>query len=386
MFQYLFTLGRKYQLSTQEIEAIFPDIEKEYNNQYLLLNSEKEINVKEVMLKLGGTIQIAKVLSELKEKELNDFIVNFLNEKYPDNSKIKFGISTVNFPVRILTRLLLDVKKGLKKKEKAGRFVNKNFKNLSLPIIKSEGFLRGKGSEILLVQEEKNFIVAETMAVQDIDAYSKRDFDKPFRDAKMGMLPPKLAQIMLNLAQVKKGGIVWDPFCGSGTVLMEALLQDYQVLGSDIEKQNVAGTEHNLWWIKKEFGLDQDYEVFQQDVTERLPEDLDVDAVVCEGLLGKPKSFLPEKSVLDREIHFLEGLYEKAFRNFKKVLKPGTVIVIALPCFKDGSYYIYLKNILAQIKSLGYDVASLSNSERQSLIYDRKDQVVGREIFKFTIR
>jgi hypothetical protein len=36
--------------------------------------------------------------------------------------------------------------------------------------------------------------------VQDIDAYAERDFERPMRDAFVGMLPPKLAQIMLNLA------------------------------------------------------------------------------------------------------------------------------------------------------------------------------------------
>jgi len=77
--------------------------------------------------------------------------------------------------------------------------------------------------------------------VQDIENYSKRDYGKT-RDMEVGMLPPKLAQMMLNIAaschactprginsygrnlSKKDSGIssktgmtnikVYDPFCG----------------------------------------------------------------------------------------------------------------------------------------------------------------------------
>lgn len=43
-----------------------------------------------------------------------------------------------------------------------------------------------------------------TIAYQDVDAYAQRDMDKT-RDMGVGMLPPKLAQMMINLSgQVPK--------------------------------------------------------------------------------------------------------------------------------------------------------------------------------------
>ena len=60
----------------------------------------------------------------------------------------------------------------------------------------------------------------KVVGVQDIDAYSKRDQTRPARDAKVGMLPPKLAQILINLCgPLKPGSVVLDPFCGTGVVL-----------------------------------------------------------------------------------------------------------------------------------------------------------------------
>jgi hypothetical protein len=41
--------------------------------------------------------------------------------------------------------------------------------------------------------------LARTIFIQDIDAYSARDTGKT-RDMEVGMLPPKLAQMMLSLA------------------------------------------------------------------------------------------------------------------------------------------------------------------------------------------
>jgi tRNA G10 N-methylase Trm11 len=60
-----------------------------------------------------------------------------------------------------------------------------------------------------------------TIACQDIDAYTKRDTSKS-RDMVVGMMPPKLAQIMINLATEGRKEIIYDPFCGLGTILIEA--------------------------------------------------------------------------------------------------------------------------------------------------------------------
>src|SRR5438132_1608433 len=81
-------------------------------------------------------------------------------------------------------------------------------------------------------------ILAQTVKVQDIAAYAQRDQARPKRYAKVGMLPPKLAQIIINLAvgrlpdnqlasicdipageQIPRPHLeltLLDPFCGTG--------------------------------------------------------------------------------------------------------------------------------------------------------------------------
>ncbi len=61
-----------------------------------------------------------------------------------------------------------------------------------------------------------------------------------------GSMSPKLALCMVNLAHTHKGDTVWDPFCGTGGILIEAGLLGTRVIGSDIERDMANGTKLNL--------------------------------------------------------------------------------------------------------------------------------------------
>ena len=49
-----------------------------------------------------------------------------------------------------------------------------------------------------------------------------------------GKFYPQLAKALLNIAQVPQGATVLDPYCGSGTVLLESQLNGYQAVGFDV--------------------------------------------------------------------------------------------------------------------------------------------------------
>jgi tRNA (guanine10-N2)-dimethyltransferase len=60
----------------------------------------------------------------------------------------------------------------------------------------------------------------------------------------------KLARCMVNLAEPKKGDLVFDPFCGTGTMLIEASLVGCRALGLDIQRRMARGTVRNLSHFK----------------------------------------------------------------------------------------------------------------------------------------
>ena len=116
---------------------------------------------------------------------------------------------------------------------------------------------------------KKEFIKLEedwyrVVGVQDIDAYARRDQVRPARDARVGMLPPKLAQILINLCgELNDGARILDPFCGTGGILIEAGLIGCKVVGSDVNWKMKNGTAINLDYC----GI-TDYRTFHLDVRE----------------------------------------------------------------------------------------------------------------------
>ena len=290
------------------------------------------------------------------------------------------------------------------------RFVNNKLKNLNSATIIKEGLLREKGVEINLILSEKVLYFADTVAVQNIDKYALRDYQKVYRDSRSGMLPPKLAQLMINLATPSSPrkstvNLIFDPFCGTGTVLMEGLLKGYHVAGSDLKKEASAGARQNLAWMKKHFKLNPKArtKTFTKDALKLNLKDLRGLmggcrmanlAIVTEPYLGPPLIGFPDQDKLKLIIAPLYELYFGFFENLAPMLPKKTPLVISFPAFKRKQQYFLVRNIVEKIKELGYDVVDLipekmvkdrqlEISERGTYLYDRPDQIVAREIIKF---
>lgn len=104
-----------------------------------------------------------------------------------------------------------------------------------------------KGCELMIIADGAGYGIAQTLWIQDIDAYTRRDIGRE-RSMKVGMMPPKLAQIMINLATKGERSLqVWDAFCGLGTTLIEASHMGHMsLMGSDISADMVTATRANL--------------------------------------------------------------------------------------------------------------------------------------------
>ncbi len=59
-------------------------------------------------------------------------------------------------------------------------------------------------------------------------------------------LDSKLARCMVNLSQLKEGQTVCDPFCGTGTILLEAESMGIKAIGMDFDPEMCGITKKNL--------------------------------------------------------------------------------------------------------------------------------------------
>lgn len=370
---YAFQLGHQPQISLAEIKTVFLSNKINYqtkniDHNYLIIETKNNLDSEKLIDQLGGTIKICREVPKEKPSLVLS-IVEHLTTVQPEG-KIQFS-----FPDK---KTGLEIKKELKNIDRSVRYVEP--KN-SATIIHNN-LIEKKGDINVL---DKNIFVTE--AVQQFEAMSQRDYDRPGIDDKSGMLPPKLAKIMINLALSEKMDYkiaLLDPFCGSGTVLTEAAVMGYKNLyGSDISEKAVEDTEKNLEWIINNYKLETiDYKLDQVDATElaKFLDDEIIDIIATEPYLGKPLHGNESKSYLNNQSEELKNLYIQTFEQFHQILKPNGIVVIAIPQFKTKTDWIKI-NCIEEIKNIGFEVIPFE--DKDYLLYHRPDQHLGRGIWRF---
>lgn len=143
-------------------------------------------------------------------------------------------------------------------------------------------------------------------------------------------LDPILARAMINLAEVNPSKMLMDPFCGSGSILMEASLMGFKAIGSDISLKLIKGAILNL----RSF-LGQDFYIIRADA--RCLPLQKINCVVTDPPygrsthieVGKENPFY--KGDLLSNAKFLANLLSDFFRNTIDIIKKESLCVIALP-------------------------------------------------------
>jgi tRNA (guanine10-N2)-dimethyltransferase len=132
----------------------------------------------------------------------------------------------------------------------------------------------------------------------------KRDFFHP------GVMMPRMARTLVNLALAREGEILLDPFCGTGGILIEAELLSMHAIGSDFDPLMVQGSTRNL----------QNASVMTADATQLPFSDHSIDTIVTDFPYGQ--------SVCIRKTDTMDQLYAASLEEIRRVLKPGRRAVV----------------------------------------------------------
>jgi len=399
---YAFILGREAALSTAEILALLKAEGIEHDKtsfsisqEVLLLQVTAELTP-EFFHRLGGSIKLIKVIR--KSENIDADLSGILADKA--ETSLDFGLSIYNCGAprrkfeelgRWQKSLMMELKKELKEAGVSARAVLPSSGTALTSVQVDKNHLVKKGVELSLIATDHGTFIGETLAVQAFESFSKRDFGRPGRDARSGMLPPKLARMMINLSTASKDELLLDPFCGSGTIMSEAVLLGYQqLLGTDSSEKAIEDTKKNYnWTIEKSDIRGVRFKTFKRDV-KSLAEKVDagsVAAIVTEPYLGPPLRGQESDQQIHRNFLELMDLYRAAFRTFTKILRPGGTVVFVFPFF--GNKHV---SILHELRDIGFKpegllpgkaVDTLGAKSSTGLIYKRPDQRVGRDIFRF---
>lgn len=397
-------LGRQPLISVAELEAQFGAnvrvIARPKDSPWLAeFETDEPVDIR----RLGGILKVAELV------EMAEFLAGL-----PKDGKITLGVSdfskgTTAFKAQ---KEALRLKKLLVKQGRSVRVVPNQTAVLSSAVSLHNHLFQENKIELLKLGGK----LYKVIQASNPESYARRDQKRPARDAKVGMLPPKLAQILINLCGgLPEGARILDPFCGTGVVLQEALLMGYRAYGTDVSERMVEYSQGNLEWLDKSLtdfsrsslrapvvtgpvrsssavaphdlekpvsDSSQPFQVSLGDATDYEWEG-PIDAVACETYLGPPMSNPPAEIKLKEVKQLCGGIIRGFLKNLAEQIESETPIVIAVPAWlrPDGTYArLFGEKLVDEMENLRYNVSSFKNLGQNDLLYHREGQVVAREI------
>lgn len=359
-------LGREPKISLAELESYFgPSKITPLSNSVALVASARF-----PLERFGGCIKAARTI----DTPLTDFF----QQLPPGKITLGFSDYSPRATARSTWQIALKYKNLLKRHQRNVRLVGG--KSATLSSATSHHNQLGEKLNHIEIIKYKDYL-ATSIGSQNITAYARRDQARPARDAFVGMLPPKLAQILVNLAtNGAKNGRLLDPFCGTGTILQEALLMGYNAYGSDLSPKMVSYSAENLAWLsQKDTSALPQFSVITADATQFVWQP-PISFVASEIYLGQPLSSPPNAIKLQSLQQDAKALLLGFLRNLHPQLNKHTTLALAIPAWRRPNQSFATLQCLDDIKKLGYNVHKFKHAAPQDLLYYRENQIVARQI------
>ena len=387
--KYVAIAGRQPLISLAEIQALYDKAARLVGKKLVFfeINEDDEKNISPDINRLGGSLKLGRFFDTDFSK-----LAKFLTTAHPEG-KITLGISDFSKQKKsgLAKQKSMELKRNLAKMGRSVRVITSNEPEISSATAHHNQLGEKAGCfEIFLIDRE----IYLSLGTQNITAYTERDQARPARDAKVGMLPPKLAQILINLCgKLPEGARVLDPFCGTGVALQEAAIMGYVPYGTDLNERMVEYSKKNLSWLFNE--RNQERFKILPDLIQKKDQIINaisvgdatnftwegkIDAVAFEGYLGTPMSKPPVDIKFKTEKAKCREIAIGFLKNITPQIKSGTPVVMALPAWlRENGKYAGL-NILDEIQEMGYNFEKFQDLSQSDLLYYREGQIVAREI------
>lgn len=377
---HFFIFGRTPALSFLELKTFFPEASHIIPGVGSVVESILPAEVSPLVDMLGGTVKIAEKVAEVDV--LDAAIAAFL----PKQPSVTFGISLYGEGV-LPKALLSDIKKALESQGTSARYVTPH----DGETLSSVTLDKRHVAELIVFRAEKQFIVARTVAIQDYDAWSRRDYGRPRADAKSGMLPMKVARMLVNIATGSEFGAkeerqktIYDPFCGMGTIVAEGFIRGCRMFGSDVSADVIVKAKENITWLTKNYPNDRGavVKLFTADavhVSEVMPAG-SVHAIVTEPFMGPTEIALHTRVDMEKarnQLKGLEKLYIGCLRHWRPILAEKGKVIIALPSYAVNGRELSVKKVVDMCEILGYTIVD------GPIEYSRPHAVVKRQFYIF---
>lgn len=385
-------LGRQPLIGLAELVSLYGSDVQALGQQAAIINRlPKDINFE----RIGGSLKLCLIREILPYQvwpDIQSAVLNLLSTQIANlpAGKVTLGFSVYNDHLSNdqIMKLGFSIKQNLRQSGRSIRLVPNVTAQLNSAQIIHNHLTNNRGIEIVIYRDGQRTIIAQTIVVQNIASYSMRDYNRPKRDARVGMLPPKLAQIMINLAvgPLPVPLTILDPFCGTGVILQEALLMGYKAYGSDISSRMINYTKQNLAWLRLHFDISKLAEPILEvkDATTANWQN-HFDIIVTELLLGPPLTKLPEDKELKSIRQRCDQELASFLKNIAQQIPTKTRLCLAVPAWQVTEGQFIRLPSLDHLHLLGYNQPSfVEHFKPTGLIYARSNQRVARELLVIT--
>jgi len=403
MTELMFIFGKNWLLSLAELivhledKGLFREI-KDYSKSGAIISTSRSVtngNIIDIQSSLGGCFKVGRVIHSYNINEVKDAYPSeggpnkearrtisdcpWIHSVFgkPRGKKIRFAVSTYQSHTKKAPVHYTHFTKGLNdsiKKillEKGARKVDyvmydkpdrRNERRINTALwphtISKHNLLKPPNAEILALYTETGLYLSKTVAVYDSMLQQYRDESRPYISSEIST-SPKICRTLLNFAGARSGDVVLDPFCGSGTLLMEAALLDMKCIGLDLDGNAVEGSRSNLLWLGRDLGSQINFRIYKGDASEA--DDLiksKVDAIAFEPHLGPTYKDKPARVEAEKEMRSLTLLYRSVLKSLSKILRKDGRIAMTIPVIRttEGEVSLDLREML---KDTEFDVYRL---------------------------
>ena len=169
---------------------------------------------------------------------------------------------------------------------------------------------------VFLPHPDGRWWVAEQVAAVDASGFAARRMPRlPFQ--RPVSLPPRLGRVAVNLARVRPGDRVVDPFVGTGALLIEAAVLGARVSGVDRDAKMVRGALENFTHLSLDFERLRVGDAGEPDAT---PES--IDAIVSDPPYGRSSGSGGEAPAV---------LLRRVLPRWADGVRPGGRVVLVVP-------------------------------------------------------
>ena len=408
-FNSFIKLGSNRNLSKAELSQILDSLRIEqvkYQDwkDYLLLNLGKNAQ-KKLVKKLEQTGSIIKFgniefkVGVSEKKELNDNLVKIIDgifikylPKRQRQLKLSLNIRTNDETQK--SELSKEMRKIIRNISQEKRLPVKVLPTKKVayeltPFDYNKENLPSRGIELNLFVIKSKIYFGPTRWVTNPFKDIKQDEERPVRFFTHGT-SIKLSRTLVTLANNHFDGIMLDPFCGTGTILIEGLKQGLKVIGVDKDQKCVRSSKTNLHHFSEKYPsrekMKEKWRVHLQD-SRKLTDAVKkrVDGVVTEPFLGPFFKRLPHFEEAQFIMKNLERLYTRVLAECKSLLKDGARILFIMPEYN----YPLKRSVYPNIKSICEKVGLTSLEECKffkiqfPVEIGRKHNVITRKLYIF---